>query len=368
MAHYHSVEYTRTYEDNQNDEHGLSHAHCGSLVASLERELSMDSHPDHHIARRLYDSQRPIVLKQASEFALHSYFYHWTTSRAAKHNDHKLWQNGLVNQRMQFWAQQLLEEDRDDFKLEKDKCQMMRFFARNGLPMPEWFGAWADLPKFARALHTRAGALGNATWPLYLKACHITQGEARSVRPLPAAAWVDENWEELRGWMGTMWARRANDVHRVWTEASNALTDSLSPGFMLQEPAPGWLATSGHNAGKVQVLELKVEVVWGRAYLAVENSFHVLFLRDAAEAEHGCAKCHGPPPPAKCLNRDGKVVSPPPGSWWDRIFREAHLQCAWDLAELAARRMAADAVRVDIFLDPSKPRGCILNEISLSSA
>ena len=47
---------------------------------------------------------------------------------------------------------------------------------------------------------------------------------------------------------------------------------------------------------------------------------------------------------------------------------EGHLQCVWDLAERAARQMAADAVRIDIFLNPTSPQGCMLNEISLSSA
>ena len=358
------VEYVRTYDDDQHDE--LSGAHCGSLVATLEHELSVDRHPDHMIARRHYDSQQPIVMKRASKFALHQYFYDWTTHKASMHNDHQLWETGLINQRMQYWAQQLHAEDRDDFKLEKDKCQMMQFFVLNGLPMPEFLGAWASLPGFTRALQNREGSLANTSWPIYLKACHITQGSARSVRSLPSSAWVTEDWDELRRWIGTMWARRADDQGRAWTDASNALTDSLSPGFMLQGPAPGWLTTSGHNSGKMQVLELKVEVVWGRAYLALENSFHVLFLREADE--DGCVDCDAPRPPPKCLRRDGTVSDPPKGSWWERILTEGHLQCAWDLAERAARQMAADAVRIDIFLNPTSPQGCMLNEISLSSA
>jgi len=35
------VEYVRTYDDDQHDE--LSGAHCGSLVATLEHELSLSS-------------------------------------------------------------------------------------------------------------------------------------------------------------------------------------------------------------------------------------------------------------------------------------------------------------------------------------
>ena len=38
-----------------------------------------------------------------------------------------------------------------------------------------------------------------------------------------------------------------------------------------------------------QVLELKVDVFWGRAYMAQENAFHVLFVRDH-EARGGYAE------------------------------------------------------------------------------
>jgi hypothetical protein len=43
------------------------------------------------------------------------------------------------------------------------------------------------------------------------------------------------------------------------------------------------------------------------------------------------------------------------------------MQCVWELAEETARAMGADTVRIDIFVTPGKP-GCLLNEISLSSA
>ena len=73
-----------------------------------------------------------------------------------------------ISGRMRYWAQQLHAEDRDDFKLEKDKCQMMQFFLLNGLPMPEFLGAWASLPGFTRALQNREGSLANTSWPIYL--------------------------------------------------------------------------------------------------------------------------------------------------------------------------------------------------------
>ena len=45
-----------------------------------------------------------------------------------------------------------------------------------------------------------------------------------------------------------------------------------------------------------------------------------------------------------------------------------HAACVWQLAERAAKVMALDYVRIDVFLSPSKPSACKINEISLSSA
>ena len=52
----------------------------------------------------------------------------------------------------------------------------------------------------------------------------------------------------------------------------------------------------------------------------------------------------------------------------DRLFRDRrHVDCAIDLAERAARAAGADWIRWDVFLSPSSPQHCVLNENSLSS-
>ena len=42
-------------------------------------------------------------------------------------------------------------------------------------------------------------------------------------------------------------------------------------------------------------------------------------------------------------------------------------RCVWPLAERAARLMAIDEVRIDIFLVQGRPDDCQINEISVSS-
>ena len=49
------------------------------------------------------------------------------------------------------------------------------------------------------------------------------------------------------------------------------------------------------------------------------------------------------------------------------IVTQGHMRCVWSLAERVAHTMAADQVRVDVFVAQSLPTQCLVNEISLSS-
>merc|ERR1712166_532737 len=53
--------------------------------------------------------------------------------------------------------------------------------------------------------------------------------------------------------------------------------------------------------------------------------------------------------------------------WYQWIFTEGHMDCAWRLAERTATLMGADQVRLDIFLARNHPGECSLNENSISS-
>ena len=69
----------------------------------------------------------------------------------------------------------------------------------------------------------------------------------------------------------------------------------------------------------------------------------------------------------RCLTQRGNITEADAvaGGLWSLIA--PRMDCAWKLAEQTARAMGADLVRIDIFVTPGKP-GCVLNEISLSSA
>ena len=173
------------------------------------------------------------------------------------------------------------------------------------------------------------------------------------------------------------------------------------------------LATNLQRARRA-VFEMKVEVLWGRAYLAsllVDDhgggtgefgpfklaargefgSSHMPFNRACNGAEReprahrlahlGCCAPRLAARLATVLRGTGEGrerpynASEPSRAFhtgleyashrW--IFDEGHMPCVWALAERVARRMSAEQVRVDIFLAKGEPARCVVNEISLSS-
>lgn len=186
------------------------------------------------IAEVHFEKHRPIVLSAADKFALHPQLRKWPFASASRRTDH----TSLVTARMASMGAELRKRGRDDFRVEKDKCEMYRFFGRAKLPTARVLGVWTSLPAFLRDLQSGSAFSSVTSWPIFLKTCHLTQGSAGSVRPLPSAAWVQGNWEELVNWLWRKWTQRGDDIGRLWTAESNALTDALSPGFMLQDYTP----------------------------------------------------------------------------------------------------------------------------------
>jgi len=116
------------------------------------------------------------------------------------------------------------------------------------------------------------------------------------------------------------------------------------------------------------MIELKVEVLYGRAVLAglilddhngnPNKLFSKVYRGDRGEGDE---RPYDPTDPARAFHEGLEHAS----LRW--IFAEGHMPCVWTLAEKVARAMAADQVRVDIFVAQYHPEGCIVNEISLSS-
>ena len=357
------LRYNEPYKDFQQDTTGLSWGTCGAVADDERLAAAEPGARKELIARLHYDDVRERVLRGATERPIHPYFA-WRPEElrsAERKTDDRY---SLVSARLRAMARHLERYGRDDFLVEKDKCEMHAFFERNGLHALPVLGRWRNWGAMVRALGSGAAAVDHAessaggAWPRFLKACHITQGDMRSVRRLPSQGWLRAFWRTgVQPWLGRTWAKRADDANRPWAAASNALTDILSPGFLLEGPASGWAAPGGGH----QVLELKVEVLWGHALLAVENSFMLFFARgDGDDA--------APLAAPRCVDGKGALHTLSAGSWWQRLYTEGHMRCAWRLAEATAAAAAADTLRVDIFVLPGEPEACALNEISLSSA
>lgn len=85
-------------------------------------------------ARQYYELQRPLFQEAAANFKLHRYFATIELPKSIH------WDN-LLHQRIKAFAQLLDTEGRDDYRVEKDRCAMYKFFAQNDLPVATVLGA-----------------------------------------------------------------------------------------------------------------------------------------------------------------------------------------------------------------------------------
>ena len=96
----------------------------------------------------------------------------------------------------------------------------------------------------------------SSSYPLFLKCCHLTQASMHSVQRLPSAEWLDSHADEVRRWATDKWKARADDAWRSaeWRANGNALTNSLVPGFLLQQASS--ISRLDEN-GEVAVFEVE---------------------------------------------------------------------------------------------------------------
>jgi len=300
-----------------------------------------------HKAKAYYESQRPLFEKAAREFELHPY---WTRTKIDRIDAGWYEMIGLRAKAMAEMYEGA--EHRDDFRIEKDKCQMYKFFTQNGFRTAKIYGYWDDYQKFTEDLFSGVAIPPNSSWPNFFKCCHLTQGSSESTKMLKSEKWLKENKEEMTKFIKEKWEYRADDWERPWAKDMNKLTDSLVPGIMVQGPYPQSLEDWGQDQ---TVLELKVETFWGRAYLASAN-----FGRDTIILRDGSIEVF----PSEWENRVNAHVESPYNTW---IREEGHLQRVWDLAETAAKIMGIDQVRIDIFIKRGDPDAIAINENSISS-
>eukprot|EP00466_Bigelowiella_natans_P001776 jgi/Bigna1/89799/estExt_fgenesh1_pg.C_550137 len=109
--------------------------------------------------------------------------------------------------------------------------------------------------------------------------------------------------------------------------------------------------------GRLPIGGGRVEVLYGRAYLAVANEPYkgTILTRDGNIEVY---------PSIRRQITNAAILNPDETKW---VQEEGHLPKVWSLAERAAKIMGVDEVRIDIFIRRGDPSGLAINENSLSS-
>ena len=295
-------------------------------------------------AEKYYHMERPNILANLATFTLHPYFANPNVPNTTS------W-HGLIHERMRHFRKQLDSTGAIDYYIEKDRCEMYRFYGRHSLPILPQHGMWHTLGELQAAVLDGSAFANVTAWPVFWKACHLTQSSSFATRAMSAKPTPDEA-AELSEWLAAKWTFRANDYERVWVEDGNAITAGIPPGFMLQAPF-GIGAQSFAVSGRVSVgiPEVRVEVLWGRPYLALLDGTTILMRNNKAQYFGSL----------KSMGRTPELLD---DHWF---FTEGHDACVWDVAARAATIGGVDSIRIDLFLNRQTPAECVLNENSLSS-
>jgi len=304
-------------------------------------------------ARNYFESQKPLLEKAMRETTLHPY---WASSQKDL-TGKETWQDMVVG-RMKGMVDQLKTSGYDDFKVEKDKCEMYGFLQRNNLPFVPLLGMWTDKQTLLDYLEELRREINKHQFPLWLKSCHLTQGDDAGRRIIKREDLADPlRFEKLKAWVSGKWEQRPNDDARAWSNDAKKILDTLQPRFLIQTSYAGPYGDSVGFTERAPV-ELKIEVLWGRAYLANICDYEAYALRDGTIERWDTSLfskiAHAP------------VADPAQNKKVQWLKEEGHLERAYKLAEKVCRSMLADQVRVDIFVRPGDLEGVVVNEISIS--
>ncbi|CAE8591139.1 unnamed protein product [Polarella glacialis] len=296
------------------------------------------------------------------EDAARRYQLHWYWQLKGLTEQHVTFDE-LVMKRLQVWVEHLHQFGRDDFKIEKDKCALINCFRMNDIPTSSVLGQWTSNDTLIEDLRSGKALEGNSVWPVFLKCCHLTAGSAMSVAKLSKdGSWMAPSLDSvqtkgLEAWINQMWLLKPDDELRSWRREHNMLTDTIPPGFIMQTPA---------FSGKASAMEeVRIEVIWGRALNANwKNVCIAIPTEDRTDAEVHDGVGLGS---IFAIHRWGPASLQSRCTTWMAKPGAGYFACAFALAERTALTMAADYVRVDIFISKDSPKDCMVNEISLSS-
>jgi len=219
----------------------------------------------------------------------------------------------------------------DGFKIEKDKCIMTQWLIGAGLPTPAIAGPWRTLEGTVTAL--REGSF-DLRFPVFLKACHITQGDQNGVLKIKTKADLIDEFTRIQAWTKKLWNTLANDDVRSWAPEADKFLATLQPGFMVVE---------SFEADEFR--EDKLDFFWGEPYFGVN-------LQDMDTDVN--KSLIGMPLQEQCIQARSDLSDP-------------KLTQVIELGYKVAAAAGADNIRVDIFYDGSDPSKAAVNEISLFS-
>jgi hypothetical protein len=326
-------------------------ARVGAAAKSIVENLPAASPSEAQLAAAYYAAQRRHFEAAASAFSVHPYFL-GSKDGLSRHASFFLpvWHNLLVARTNSFAAQLRRVPLRDDFRIEKDKCVMQRFLETAGVPIAPMLGFTENVSLFrdellSLRLHSKYTRSAGSTTRFFAKACHLTQASAGGVRRIGTEAWVRENADALSEWLSDSTSSgKTDDWRRPWRLAGNAITFGLRPGFFVQYPFADL------------TVELKVETIWGRAYVA--HTGWPSYIHPSPES----ISTDGFVGPGTAFVSNKAL----PSHLGFLLNEPRYMACVWQRAQQVACLIGADQVRVDVFVTATNPHACMVNEISLN--
>jgi len=305
-----------------------------------------------YAAKRYYESQKDVFAEAASNFKLHPYF----TNNEAKEG---MTFREVLTERVKAMYRRLRDDDRMDYRVEKDRCALFEFLRRNEIAHPKVKKMWYSREEIVADVESGAAVELMENWPVFFKACHLTQQSSEGTYPISTREKFENKKDDLIDFINKKWVYRARDVDRPWQKEGDAITDVLTPSFLIQEPMQQSVDQSRGEYtmnGRVSVglVEVRAEVIWGKVYF-VNLDATTIFTRNGNIEDYTGFM-------------GGVLHMPPEGgervSW---VRDEGYLDCVIETAELVANRAHVEYLRVDVFLNRGDPSGCVVNEISLTS-
>jgi len=142
----------------------------------------------------------------------------------------------VVTERVRAMHRQFKESGRMDYRIEKDRKTQFDFLRRNNITHPEIKKLWYSRAELLKDVESGAAVETMEHWPIFFKACHLTQRSSLGTFPLSSLDMFNEKKQELIEWINDKWDYRSRDVDRPWQTEGDALTDELTPCFLSRNP------------------------------------------------------------------------------------------------------------------------------------